>query len=165
MCFPAACDLIVLFDGHGAQIRQSITLWRSTYFLGLLLLALTTYIRVICYQTLGNFFTFRVMICDNHRLLVTGPYRYVRHPSYSAIYLAMLAVTISDFTLWDSVEKVIGNIAPRFLLCLWILWTLLAVEGLRNRAQVEDRLLRTRFAENWEGYRKRVPYKFIPGIV
>jgi len=40
---------------------------------------------------LGRFFTFRVSIQEGHRVVATGPYRFVRHPGYteSALLRAM----------------------------------------------------------------------------
>ncbi|CAF4350854.1 unnamed protein product, partial [Rotaria sordida] len=32
--------------------------------------------------TLGAFFTFELTIRSTHKLIKTGPYAYVRHPSY-----------------------------------------------------------------------------------
>ena len=37
---------------------------------------------------LGRFFTVNVAIADDHRVIDTGPYRYIRHPSYTGALMA-----------------------------------------------------------------------------
>ena len=39
--------------------------------------------------TLGRFFTATVMIQPGQRIVTTGPYRFLRHPSYSGVLLIM----------------------------------------------------------------------------
>ena len=41
---------------------------------------------------LGRYFTVNVAIASDHRVIDTGPYRYVRHPSYSGALLAFLGL-------------------------------------------------------------------------
>lgn len=40
-------------------------------------------IRIACHHALGDMFTWQVSIRDNHKLVTTGPYAFVRHPSYT----------------------------------------------------------------------------------
>ena len=39
-------------------------------------------IRYTCYRALGRMFTFEMSIRRNHKLIMSGPYAIVRHPSY-----------------------------------------------------------------------------------
>jgi protein-S-isoprenylcysteine O-methyltransferase len=41
---------------------------------------------------LGRFFTVNVAIASDHQLINTGPYRYVRHPSYTGALLAFVGL-------------------------------------------------------------------------
>jgi protein-S-isoprenylcysteine O-methyltransferase len=41
---------------------------------------------------LGRFFTVNVAIASDHQLIDTGPYRYVRHPSYTGAMAAFLGL-------------------------------------------------------------------------
>jgi protein-S-isoprenylcysteine O-methyltransferase len=50
---------------------------------------------------LGRFFTTNVAISKDHHLIDSGPYHYVRHPSYTGSLLAVLGFTLS-FTNWAS---------------------------------------------------------------
>lgn len=47
-------------------------------------------IRIWAIRALGRFFTATVQIVKGHRLIQSGPYRLVRHPSYTGAVLAML---------------------------------------------------------------------------
>jgi protein-S-isoprenylcysteine O-methyltransferase Ste14 len=44
---------------------------------------------------LGSLFTVDVAIAADHRLIDTGPYRYVRHPSYSGVLLEFLGLGLA----------------------------------------------------------------------
>ena len=56
---------------------------QTFYVIGLILFVLGLIIRWIAIIHLGRFFTVNVAIADDHQLITTGPYRYVRHPSYT----------------------------------------------------------------------------------
>ena len=45
--------------------------------------------------TLGRFFRFEVMVQDEHRVVTGGPYRFVRHPSYTGVLLIQLGLGIA----------------------------------------------------------------------
>ena len=42
-------------------------------------------------HSLGKYFTATVQIKEDHRLIKTGPYRIVRHPSYTGAFMAIIA--------------------------------------------------------------------------
>ncbi len=46
-------------------------------------------------RTLGRFFTRDVAIRENHVIIRNGPYRTLRHPSYSGYVLAMLGIGVA----------------------------------------------------------------------
>ena len=46
-------------------------------------------LRLWAMQALGNFFTFEVTIRRKHRLITTGPYRWLMHPSYTGLVLSI----------------------------------------------------------------------------
>jgi protein-S-isoprenylcysteine O-methyltransferase Ste14 len=51
--------------------------------------------RVWSMITLGRFFTFRVSIQEDHRVVQTGPYSFVRHPGYTGALVACLGLGIA----------------------------------------------------------------------
>lgn len=57
--------------------------------------------RVWSFHTLGRYFTFTVQTSADQPVISTGPYRFVRHPSYAGILLAVVGVGFS-FDNWAS---------------------------------------------------------------
>jgi protein-S-isoprenylcysteine O-methyltransferase Ste14 len=45
--------------------------------------------------TLGQFFTVQVQVRSGQTVVDTGPYRWVRHPSYSAIIMSFVGIGIA----------------------------------------------------------------------
>ena len=45
-------------------------------------------------HSLGTYWSFRVLVVPNHRLVADGPYRFVRHPNYVAVAGEMLGVAL-----------------------------------------------------------------------
>lgn len=60
--------------------------------LALFLLFAGLALRWVSILTLGRFFTVDVAIHQGHAVVDRGPYRYVRHPSYTGILIAFLGV-------------------------------------------------------------------------
>jgi protein-S-isoprenylcysteine O-methyltransferase Ste14 len=89
---------------------------------------------------LGKQFRLHAGLYDDHALVRTGPYAIVRHPIYSSL-LAMLTANCLLLTRWP--------------------WALLAVAifiaGTEIRVRSEEKLLRSRFPEEFAAYRRQVP--------
>jgi protein-S-isoprenylcysteine O-methyltransferase len=64
-------------------------LWRGA---GVALFAAGILLRWYAIVTLGRFFTVNVAIASDHRIVEAGPYRRVRHPSYTGALLAFLGL-------------------------------------------------------------------------
>jgi len=45
--------------------------------------------------TLGRFFTVRVQVTSDQRVVDTGPYRWLRHPSYTAIIMSFVGIGVA----------------------------------------------------------------------
>ena len=58
---------------------------------GLVLLWAAIALRQWSFRTLGRYFTFTVQTSSDQTIVTTGPYRFVRHPAYSALLLAAVA--------------------------------------------------------------------------
>lgn len=70
--------------------------------LGWGLFAFGTALRWYAIIHLGRFFTTNVAIASDHRVIDTGPYHFIRHPSYTGSMLAVLGFTLT-FSNWASV--------------------------------------------------------------
>jgi protein-S-isoprenylcysteine O-methyltransferase Ste14 len=95
---------------------------------------------------LGKQWRFEAALSEDHELVQTGPYRWIRHPIYASM-LGMLLATGFAWTWWPM--QLAGLI---FLLI-----------GTEIRVRAEDRLLSERFGESFAAYRERVP-AYIPFI-
>ncbi|MBZ5723823.1 MAG: isoprenylcysteine carboxylmethyltransferase family protein [Acidobacteriia bacterium] len=93
---------------------------------------------------LGRQFRIHAGLYVDHELVRTGPYAVVRHPIYASL-LAMLLCTILLLTRWPW---------PVAALVLY-------VAGTEIRVRTEDGLLASRFGEEFEAYRRKVP-AYIP---
>ena len=58
-----------------------------TYYLGLSLLVLGNATYFWGHQSLGHYFSGRVLVYQGHQLVERGPYKLVRHPMYTSVLL------------------------------------------------------------------------------
>jgi protein-S-isoprenylcysteine O-methyltransferase len=87
-----------------------------------------------------------VGVVSDHRLISSGPYHYVRHPSYAGFLLIASGIVVGYGSL-------LGMIAMPLLL----------LPGLAYRIRIEENLLQDHFGEEFRAYARRVR-KLIPGI-
>jgi protein-S-isoprenylcysteine O-methyltransferase Ste14 len=88
---------------------------------------------------LGRQFRIRAGLYDDHELVRSGPYAVVRHPIYASI-LCVLLCTLLLLTPWQ----------------WWLVSLALYVAGTEIRVHTEDRLLASRFPDEFREYRKKV---------
>lgn len=112
--------------------------------LGLILTGLS--IRWISILTLGRFFTVNVAIHADQRVVETGVYRHVRHPSYAGLLLAFLGLGIS-FANWLSLLVLLGPV------------TLAVV----NRIRKEEQALLHALGPAYAAYSARTK-RLVPGL-
>jgi protein-S-isoprenylcysteine O-methyltransferase Ste14 len=89
---------------------------------------------------LGRQFRVQAGLYEDHKLVRTGPYAVVRHPIYASL-LCVLLCTLLLLTPW---EWCVASLA-------------LFVVGTEIRVHAEERLLASRFPEEFPQYRQRVP--------
>ena len=73
-------------------LPQAAISWMRTsvFFVGILLMLLGIALRWYSAAVLGKYFTFDVAIQGGQILIEAGPYRYIRHPSYTGALLTLL---------------------------------------------------------------------------
>src|SRR6202048_953883 len=73
-------------------LPQAAISWKRTslFFIGICLMLLGIALRWYSAAVLGKYFTFDVAIQSGQGLVEAGPYRYIRHPSYSGALLTLL---------------------------------------------------------------------------
>jgi protein-S-isoprenylcysteine O-methyltransferase Ste14 len=102
-------------------------------------------IRLWAIVALGRFFRGTVHIQHDHRVVTTGPYRFVRHPAYSGMLLAALDLAL-----------LMGNAAS------WLVFTACCLIALGYRIRVEERMLLDALGDEYRSYAARTR-RLIPG--
>lgn len=107
----------------------------QAYRVGLALFVVGLLLRWWSIWTLGRFFTVQVAIANDHRLIQEGPYRLLRHPSYTGSLLMFVGFALC-----------IGNWATSIAMLVPVL----AVFGWR--IHVEEAVLAETFGDAWSEY-------------
>lgn len=94
--------------------------------------------RLWAVQTLGRFFRTSVFILDGHRLVTAGPYRVLRHPSYSGLLLTIAGIGLAMGN-WVSLAGAVLSI----------------IIGYGWRIVVEEKALRDEFGVAFDDHRRR----------
>jgi len=113
----------------------------------LFLAGITCWLFAASKRALGRNWSLVARTRSDHELVTWGPFAYVRHPIYSALFVWMIAMAVAFGHYWGLILGV-----PLY----WI--------GTVLRIHEEERLLRARFGENYAAYAKRVK-RVLPGII
>lgn len=97
--------------------------------------------------SLGRQFTVNVAIAKDHYLLQTGLYRYVRHPSYTGLLLALLGIAIKQGSWGGIVIIMVPVLAAMFY-----------------RIHYEELALRKTFGAEYSAYASHTR-RLIPGVM
>jgi len=136
-----AADFLLSFYLPQASISGERQL---AFGLGLVLMLTGILLRQYSIVVLGKYFTFDVAVQSGHTLIETGPYRYVRHPSYTGALLTLLGFGLA-----------LGNWAglAAALLCMACAYA--------YRITVEEAALTTAIGEPYRQYVTRT-WKIVP---
>lgn len=125
--------------------RAAIQRHRSlVFFAGIGLMLAGIALRRYAMSVLGRYFTFDVAVQTGQAVVKAGPYRYVRHPSYTGALITQVGIGLA-----------LGNWAS--------LLALLACTGTAYayRISVEETALVTALGEPYEAYRRQT-WRLIP---
>jgi len=114
-------------------------------WLGVVLFAAGGALRIWPVFVLGHRFSGLVAIQPGHRLVTSGIYGVIRHPSYLGLLVNSLG--------W----------ALAFRSGIGVLLTVLLIPPLVARIQAEERLLRLQFGDAYDAYRRRTS-RLVPGV-
>jgi protein-S-isoprenylcysteine O-methyltransferase Ste14 len=132
---PACTDRKGFWTIDGETIR----------WLGVVLFAAGGALRLWPVFVLGRRFSGLVAIQPGHRLVMSGVYRVIRHPSYLGLLINALG--------W----------ALAFRSAVGVLLTALMIPPLVARIRAEERLLRTQFGAEYDAYCRRTS-RLLPGL-
>lgn len=120
---------------------------RAAFWIGIVLLVAGAVLRRLCFRALGTSFTGQVRVRPDQQVVTVGPYRWVRHPAYTAGIL-MIAGVATALGSWIGVA--IGLV--------------LTVTGYVYRVRVEERALTATLGAAYHDYAARTK-RFIPFVV
>lgn len=115
--------------------RYAPALQEPARWLGCALLAGGLALRLWAIRVLARWFTVDVTIQDDHRLIRHGPYRYLRHPSYTGALLAFYGLAVG-----------LGNVLSLLAIVLPVTWAFL------RRIRVEEATLTQAFPREYPDY-------------
>jgi protein-S-isoprenylcysteine O-methyltransferase Ste14 len=146
--FVLAVGIALAFNLPEIAPQFNIQNFFTAFFaLGILLIFSGMFFRLWAIRTLGKFFRTRVMIQEQHQLITSGPYQYLRNPSYTAILVILIGFGLG-----------IGN---------WLSVLVLFAVGLADYgwriARVEEPALAAQFGRAFQDYKKKT-WALIPFI-
>ena len=134
----------VILEGIGYSMlwlsgswSRHLPTWQWALGLALLITAVT--ISFLAAAALGDLLRIDASLSTNHRLIRSGPYRFVRHP----VYFSFLCLIVGTGVL----------LAPLWLAAAG---TLVFLCGTEIRVRVEDALLAAHFGTEFDEYRRSV---------
>lgn len=141
--------LIMLFGmnyllGHNEGITPQTYHWLT--WIGFIVLIAGESFRWYAISTLGKFFTTTVQIHEEQRLIQSGPYRVLRHPSYTGGIIAFIGIA---FSTNDWIVLLI------FAIGVFIFYA--------YRIPVEEQALIERFGNDYREYQKHT-WRLIPFV-
>jgi protein-S-isoprenylcysteine O-methyltransferase Ste14 len=135
--------LIAFYFGYGgiAALPDSI------FYVGIFLMFLGVLVRQYAIAVLGRFFSLSVQISEDHKVIDKGPYRLIRHPSYTGILITFIGL----------------GLAVQSLGALLVLVLFFAV-SFGYRMYVEERALLSGLGQDYASYMRRTK-RLIPFLI
>lgn len=107
-------------------------------YLGIFVMISGFILRQWSIKILGKLFTPVISINEDHKLIIKGPYKYVRHPSYSGLLMELLGASLAVFN--------------------WISFTLtfcFMLPALIYRIKAEEEELTKKFGQDYIDYKNK----------
>lgn len=118
----------------------------SLQYVGLILFGAGILLRQWSIWVLGKYYTVQVQVGKNAKLVMEGPYKYIRHPSYSGYILSFVGFPLALGAWLGVLVAFIAN---------WI--------AIQNRIRIEEQTLLNVFDSEYEEYEKKT-WKLFPGF-
>ncbi len=135
--------LIAFYFGYGAVGA----LPDSVFYLGIFFMFFGVFVRQYAIAILGRFFSLSVQIVEDHKVVDRGPYRLVRHPSYTGILITFIGL----------------GLAVQSLGALLVLVLFFGI-SFGYRMHVEERTLLSALGQDYASYMRRTK-RLIPFII
>jgi protein-S-isoprenylcysteine O-methyltransferase Ste14 len=114
--------------------------------IGITVMALGLSLRIWSIAVLGQYFRTTIGLEDNQKVVQSGPYRFVRHPSYAGLILTCVGYGVA-------LQNLIS----------FIVVVTLPTMALLHRIDIEEKVLASGLGEAYVSYQKKSK-KLIPGV-
>ena len=108
-------------------------------YTGIFLIVIRIMLKIWVVRTLGRFWSIQIEIRDDHKLVIKGPYRFMRHPSY----------------LSTMIEATAGPLIFNAYFTIIFVW-LFYFPLLLLRIHLEEKELLSKFGKEYSVYRSKV---------
>ncbi|KAG1733704.1 hypothetical protein EDB19DRAFT_1911422 [Suillus lakei] len=136
------------------------------FIAGSLAIMVGSALRLYCMSTLGKHWSFQLSIRKEHRLVTSGPYSIVRHPSYTGLLLQNIGI-VAMYGSQGSWMRQSGILQVPFMKALAAANVFFIAIGFWlsiSRPAVEDKMLQSALGEEWDNWAKKVKYRLLPGV-
>jgi len=117
------------------------------FYIGIFLMLLGVLVRQYAIAILGRFFSLTVQISEDHKVVENGPYRLIRHPSYTGILITFIGLGLAAQS-WGAVLVLLLFFGISF----------------GYRMHVEERTLLSGLGRDYASYMKRTK-RLIPFLI
>src|SRR5207249_8826 len=117
------------------------------FYPGIFLMLLGVVVRQWAIAVLGRFFSLNVQVVEDHRVVEKGPYRLIRHPSYTGLLITFIGISLAVQSFGA-------------LLVLLAVFTV----SFGYRIGVEEKTLLSELGEDYANYMKRTK-RIIPYLI
>jgi protein-S-isoprenylcysteine O-methyltransferase Ste14 len=130
----------------GATRIGRIYNWSTFFAIGMTLFVIGLMIRIHSLLTLKQYFTYSVAKVENHKIIETGLYKFIRHPGYLGQLIIFIGISTS-ISNWLSIPAMMIPITLGYL----------------YRINIEERFMLEQLGEDYLNYQKRTK-RIIPMI-
>jgi protein-S-isoprenylcysteine O-methyltransferase Ste14 len=117
------------------------------FYLGIVLIVIGIIVRQWAIFTLGRFFTLTVGIQKNQKVVDYGPYRFIRHPSYLGLLIALLGIGVA-LQSWEGILAIV----------------VISGFAIGYRIHIEEKVMALELGDDYVQYMKRTK-RLIPFVV
>ena len=159
--------ILAMFAPGGCAMPLYIT---PSFIVGGAMTIIGAVLRLRAFRELGLFFTVRVSLRQDHRLITTGPYALIRHPSYTGAAIVFLGNALALLHSRGSyLAQIPGGVrwSGPMRTVAWGLtgyWLVLMLVVVPFRVMKEEEMLHREVGEEWDAYTQKTPYRMLPYI-
>ena len=137
-----------------------------SFLVSITFLVISAIIRTLCYRALGRLFTFQITIRPKHTLVTSGPYAWVRHPSYTGSILGFTGSVLCALSEGSWIRECgwLETWRGKAFCLFYLMWNIHVTLVMLWRTSQEDKMLKEKFGVEWVAWSRKVRYKLVPGI-